>query len=86
MLITDVRIRKGIDGDKVKAYVSITLDNAIVVNDIKIVEIQKGLIVSMPSRKMPDGTYKDICHPINSEARQELEKAIFEKYEAMLTE
>lgn len=84
MLITDVRIRLGVPGDKVKAYASATFENAIVINDIKLVETAKGIIMSMPSRKLPDGTFKDICHPINQAAREELQRAIFEKYESSL--
>jgi len=81
MEITDIRIRK-IDAEgKMKAVVSVTFDNEFVVHDIKIIESQNGLFIAMPSRKTPDGEFKDIAHPINSAAREKLQKAILEKYD-----
>ena len=80
MEITDVRIRK-IDADgKMKAVVSVTFDNEFVVHDIKVIESQTGLFIAMPSRKTPDGEFKDIAHPINVETREKLQKAILEKF------
>ena len=82
MKITDVRVRiVNKDDAKLKAVASITIDDCIVVHDIKIINGEKGLFVSMPSRKTPDGEYKDIVHPINTETREVLVKAIFEAYE-----
>ena len=80
--ITDVRVRIVNKEDaKLKAVASITIDDCIVVHDIKIISGEKGLFVSMPSRKTPDGEYKDIVHPINTETREVLVKAIFDAYE-----
>jgi stage V sporulation protein G len=82
MKISDVRVRiVKTDKSKIKASASITIDDCIVVHDIKIIDGEKGLFVSMPSRKTPDGEYKDIVHPINTETREVLVKAIFEAYE-----
>lgn len=82
MNITDIRVRKlDRDGIKLKAVASVTLDNAIVVHDVKIIQGENGLFIAMPSRKLDDGTYKDIAHPINAEARAELQKAVLEAYE-----
>lgn len=87
MKITDVRVRIVNKEDaKLKAVASITIDDCIVVHDIKIINGEKGLFVSMPSRKTPDGEYKDIVHPINTETREILVKAIFEAYEKALEE
>ena len=87
MKITDVRVRiVNKDDAKLKAVASITIDECIVVHDIKIINGEKGLFVSMPSRKTPDGEYKDIVHPINTETREVLVKAIFAAYEKALEE
>lgn len=86
MEITDVRVRKvALDG-KMKAIVSITLDNEFVVHDIKVIEGEKGVFVAMPSRKSVTGEYRDIAHPINSETRDYVQKIILEKYEEALQE
>jgi len=78
--ITDIRIRKiGTEG-KMKAVVSVTFDDEFVVHDMKIIEGQSGLFIAMPSRKTPDGEYKDIAHPINSSTREQLQQLILEKY------
>ena len=69
------------DDAKLKAVATITIDDCIAVHDIKIINGEKGLFVSMPSRKTPDGEYKDIVHPINTETREALVKAIFAAYE-----
>lgn len=84
--ITDIRVRKINSEGKMKAVVSVTFDNEIVVHDIKIIEGQEKLFIAMPSRKTPDGDFKDIAHPINAQMRQYLENAILEKYEAALAE
>ena len=72
MDITDIRIRKINLESKMKAIVSVTFDNALVVHDIKVIEGADKLFVAMPSRKTPEGEYKDIAHPINSEMRLSL--------------
>ncbi len=81
MEITDVRIRKLDSEGKVRGVSSITIDGVFVVHDIKIIEGEKGLFISMPSRKGADGTYRDIAHPINTELRESLQKLILAKYE-----
>ena len=81
MQITDVRERKVTKEGKMKAVVSITLDNEFVVHDIKVIEGEKGLFIAMPSRKAADGEYRDIAHPINSETRERIQSIILEKYE-----
>lgn len=86
MKVTDVRIRKIEKEGKMKAVVSITLDNEFVVHDIKVIEGEKGLFIAMPSRKASDGEYRDIAHPINSGTRDMVQKVILEKYETMLLE
>lgn len=86
MQITDIRIRKVIAETRMKAIVSVTFDDAFVVHDIKVIEGGDGrLFVAMPSRKTPDGEYKDIAHPINSETRAELSEKILEKYHEVLS-
>ena len=86
MQITDVRVRKVSKEGKMKAVVSITLDNEFVVHDIKVIECEKGLFIAMPSRKAGDGEYRDIAHPINSETRDKIQKIILEKYEIAVLE
>ena len=84
MEITDIRIRK-VEGDKdirVKAYVSITLDDCFVVHNIKIINGQTGVFIAMPSRKTNTGEYKDVAHPIIPEFRAKIQQKILEKYEA----
>ncbi|MGI5997635.1 MAG: septation regulator SpoVG [Lutispora sp.] len=81
MNITDVRIRKVNAEGKMKAVVSVTFDNEFVVHDIKVIEGQEGLFIAMPSRKTPDGEFKDIAHPINSATREKIQSAILEEYE-----
>ncbi|WP_068555311.1 septation regulator SpoVG [Thermotalea metallivorans] len=81
MKVTDVRIRKINDEGKMKAIVSVTFDNEFVVHDIKIIEGQNGLFIAMPSRKMGEGDFRDIAHPINSEMRNRLQEAILSQYE-----
>lgn len=82
MTITDVRVRKVAKDGKMKAVVSITLDEAFVVHDIKVIEGEKGLFIAMPSRKTADGEYRDIAHPINSDTRSRIQQIILDKYEA----
>lgn len=82
--ITDVRIRKMNDEGKMKAIVSVTFDDAFVVHDIKIIEGQNGLFIAMPSRKVAEGDYRDIAHPINSNTRANLQEIILTEYERAL--
>ena len=86
MKISDVRVRKINSEGKMKAIVSVTFDDCFVVHDIKIIEGQEGLFIAMPSRKMPDGEFKDIAHPINSETRNLVAEAVFRAYEEKRTE
>ena len=86
MTITDVRIRKIAAEGKMKAIVSITFDNEFVVHDIKVIEGQNGLFIAMPSRKTPDGEFKDIAHPINTDTREKLQSSILKAYEAAVEE
>ena len=81
MQITDIRIRKVEKEGKMKAVVSITLDEEFVVHDIKVIEGEKGLFIAMPSRKANDGEYRDIAHPINSNTRERIQSMILAKYE-----
>ena len=81
MTITDVRVRKIAKEGKMKAIVSMTLDDTFVVHDIKVIEGEKGLFIAMPSRKTIDGEYRDIAHPINSETRQQMQDIILREYE-----
>ncbi len=85
-MITDVRMRKISQEGKMKAIVSVTFDNQFVVHDIKVIDGQNGLFVAMPSRRMGDGDFRDIAHPINSETREIIQQAIFEEYEKSLAE
>ncbi|MDO4615406.1 MAG: septation regulator SpoVG [Lachnospiraceae bacterium] len=80
MKITDVRVRKVTKDGKMKAVVSVTIDDEFVVHDIKVIEGDKGLFIAMPSRKASDGEYRDIAHPINTETRNILQDMILEKY------
>ncbi len=82
MQITDVRIRKVEKEGKMRAVVSITIDDEFVVHDIKVIEGEKGLFIAMPSRKAMDGEYRDIAHPINSETRERIQQIILEQYRA----
>ena len=86
MRITDVRVRKMTQDSKMKAIVSITIDDVFVVHDIKVIEGEKGLFIAMPSKKATDGEYRDIAHPINSETRESIQKTILESYEKALSE
>ncbi len=86
MRITDVRVRKMTQDSKMKAIVSITIDDEFVVHDIKVIEGEKGLFIAMPSKKASDGEYRDIAHPINSETRDRIQRIILESYEEALIE
>lgn len=87
MTITDVRIRKiKADMGKLKAVVSIIIDDCFAIHNIKIIEGADGVFIAMPSRKTPDGEYKDIAHPINTETRELLRTTILTAYEKSLDE
>ena len=86
MEITDVRVRKIDKEGKMKAVVSITIDNEFVIHDIKVIDGEKGLFIAMPSRKSTDGEYRDIAHPINSETRNKVQEIIRAKYAEAETE
>lgn len=86
MQISDVRIRKTCNEGKMKAIVSVTFDDEFVVHDIKIIEGQNGLFIAMPSRKVGDGEYRDIAHPLTTESRTKIKEALFEKYNELLAE
>lgn len=83
MNITDVRVRKIVKEGRMKAVASITIDDEIVIHDIKVIEGDSGLFMAMPSRKSTDGDYRDIAHPISAEAREKLQKIILEAYEKL---
>lgn len=86
MTITDVRVRKVAKEGKMKAVVSITLDEEFVVHDIKVIEGEKGLFIAMPSRKASDGEYRDIAHPINSGTRERIQQTVLDAYEKAIAE
>lgn len=86
MNITDVRVRKVAKEGKMKAVVSITIDDEFVVHDIKVIEGEKGLFIAMPSRKATDGEYRDIAHPINSVTRDRIQSIILEKYQEVMSQ
>lgn len=86
MQITDVRVRKITKEGKMRAIVSITIDDEFVIHDIKVIEGEKGLFIAMPSKKATDGKYRDIAHPINSGTRETIQKIILENYEKALLE
>lgn len=86
MQITDVRVRKITKEGKMKAVVSITLDDELVIHDIKVIEGDKGLFIAMPSKKAADGEYRDIAHPINSRTRERVQAMILDAYERSLSE
>ncbi|MBE7027726.1 MAG: septation regulator SpoVG [Ruminococcaceae bacterium] len=86
MDITDIRIRKINLDSKMRAVVSVTFDNCFVIHDIKVISGGEKLFIAMPSRKTPEGEYKDIAHPIVPEMRDTMEKAILKQYNAALAE
>jgi stage V sporulation protein G len=80
MMVTAVSMRV-VEREKVKAFASITLDDEFVVHDLRIIEGQKGLFVAMPSRKLPNGEFRDVAHPIKPEVREMIQTAVLEEYE-----
>lgn len=83
MEITDIRIKKVASEGKMKAVASVTFDNAFAVHDVKVIEGPEKLFVVMPSRRTPDGGYRDIAHPINSDMRNMLESKVLAAYDAI---
>ncbi len=86
MNITDIRIRKVGDESKLKAVASITFDGEFVVHDIKVIESQNGMFIAMPSKKMGEGDFRDIAHPLTQEVRTRLRDAVLEAYNKFITE
>ncbi|EQK40854.1 MULTISPECIES: septation regulator SpoVG [Paraclostridium] len=86
MKITDVRVRKLTDEGKMKCIVSLTFDNLFVVHDIKVIEGHNGLFIAMPSRKIGEGNFRDIAHPINAEMRQMLEEEVLKAYQEAISQ
>ena len=84
MNITDVRVRKVTREGKLKAVVSITIDDCFAIHDIKVIEGDKGIFIAMPSRKSDDGEFRDVAHPINQETREMLQNIILAKYEEVM--
>lgn len=83
MQITDVKIFP-VNEDRLKAYVTITIEGCFVVRDLKVIQGPQGLFVAMPSKKRKDGQFRDIAHPLNQETRQLIEDMVFEAYESQL--
>jgi stage V sporulation protein G len=83
MQITEIKIFP-VNEDKLKAYVTVTFDNSFVVRDLKVIQGNNRLFVAMPSRRMKDGSFRDVVHPSNAEMREQLEKAIFDEYNRSL--
>lgn len=81
MVITDIKVRKLFEEGPMKAIVSVTFDGQLALHDIKVISVRDKNFIVMPSRKNPDGTYRDIVHPINTEFRASLEEAVLAAYE-----
>lgn len=81
MKVTDVRMRKLVTDSRMKALASITLDEAFVIHDLRVIDGNNGLFVAMPSKRTSDGEFRDIAHPINSEMRQEIQEAVMKVYD-----
>lgn len=86
MEITDVRVRKVTKEGKVRAIVSITLDNEFAVHDIKVIDGENGYFIAMPSRRTQEGEYRDCAHPINSDMRKRMQRAVLEAFEQAVAE
>lgn len=84
MKITEVKVFP-VNEDRLRAYVSITVDDCFVVRDLKVIQGTSGLFVAMPSKKRKDGQFRDIAHPLNQETREQIEKAIFDEYKNQIT-
>ena len=84
MQITNIKIRKFFDEGPMKAIVSVTLDDCLALHDVKVIYARDRYFIIMPSRKNPDGTYRDIVHPINAQFRAQLEEAVIDAYHVQL--
>ena len=84
MEVTEVKIFP-VNEERLKAYVTVTFDNAFIIRDVKVIRGNNGLFVAMPSRKRKDGSFRDIAHPLNNDARQKIEGVILKEYEKELT-
>lgn len=84
MKITEVKVYAAKDGGRLRAYVTIVFDGVFIVRDLKVIEGQSGLFVSMPSRRRKDGTFRDIVHPLNSDMRKSIEEAVIAEYNKMV--
>ncbi|MHB8927817.1 MAG: septation regulator SpoVG [Bacillota bacterium] len=80
MQVTDVRVRKVLPEGKMKAIASITLDDEFVVHDVRVIEGTEGLFIAMPSKKTPEGTFRDVAHPITADAREMIQQAVLNAY------
>ena len=80
MEITEVKVYPAKDGGRLRAYATIVFDNSFIIRDLKVIEGNKGLFVSMPSRRRKDGSFRDIVHPLNSEMRKGIEEEVVEEY------
>ena len=84
MVISDIKVRKLFEDGPMKAIVSVTFDGQLALHDIKVINVRDKHFIVMPSRKNPDGTFRDIVHPINSDFRAELEEAVIDAYHVQL--
>lgn len=84
MIVTDVRVRRITQEGKMKAIVSITLEDSFAVHDVRVIEGSNGLFVAMPSKRNPNGDFRDIAHPINATTREEIQSAVLEAYNTAL--
>lgn len=84
MEITEVKVFSAKDGGRLKAYATVVFDNSFIIRDLKIIEGNKGLFVSMPSRKRKDGTFRDIVHPLNAETRQMIEERVIREFDQVV--
>ncbi len=83
-MVTDVRVRRLSQEGKMKAIVSVTLSEQFVVHDVRVIEGSNGLFVAMPSKRTPNGEFRDIAHPINAEARYKVQDAVIAAYQKEL--
>jgi len=84
MEITEVKVYPAKESGRLKAYATVVFDNSFIVRDLKVIEGNKGLFVSMPSRRRKDGTFRDIVHPLNSDMRKRIEDIIIKEYERVM--
>lgn len=84
MEITEIKVFPTRDGGRLKAYATVVFDNCFIIRDLKVIEGQKGLFVSMPSRKRKDGSFRDIVHPLNIEMRTKIEQGIIDEFDRVI--